>query len=166
MSKKPSAIGSAKSSNTKSPTTGRNPSPPKLNNRSSSSAAKAPQNTKQNSKIQQENSNVKQEDEYTKDCPLGLYRLFLTNNTRQAFNIQIDEDEAQYDNIRKIPKQQIVDEISNRGVGSDFHPIKQYLEGYQDEEVTLIYDTEFQYDKNFYICLSKDLLEFINNVRF
>ena len=76
----------------------------------------------------------------------------------------MDEDVTQEDNIRTIPKQQIIDDISKREAGSDFHPIKQYLESYPDEEITIIYDYEFTYDKNFLICLTKELKEMIDNV--
>lgn len=103
-------------------------------------------------------------DEYTKGCPPGLYRIYLTPSSQQAYNLRMDEDVTQEDNIRTIQKQQIIDDIGKREAGSDFHPIKQFLESYPEEDVRIIYDYEFTYDKNFFICLSKELREIIDNV--
>ena len=100
-----------------------------------------------------------------KDCPTGMYRIFLTNATQTAFNLRSDDDITQEDNIRMIPKQQIVDDILRKNAGSDFHPLKQLIEDYQAEEIAVIYDYEFQFDKNFYICLSDELKSFMNMVK-
>ncbi len=104
-------------------------------------------------------------EEYMKDCPTGLYRLFLTNATQTLFNLKSDEDITQEDNIRVIPRQQILDDLSKRNAGSDFHPLKQLIEDFQSDEVSVIYDYDFQYDKNFYICLNNDLKTFMNMVK-
>lgn len=103
-------------------------------------------------------------DEYTVGCPTGLYRLFLTNATQTLFNLRTDDDVTQEDSIRTIPKQQIIDDISKKMAGSDFHPLKQQIEDYQSDDITIVYDYEFQHDKNFYICLCNELKELINNV--
>ncbi len=63
-----------------------------------------------------------------------------------------------------IPKQQIMDDITKKNAGSDFHPLKQQIDEYQGEEIPVIYDYEFQYDKNFYICLSNELKSFMSMV--
>jgi len=131
-------------------------SPPKPTNRSASSTKK-PQTKKSN--IHEANPI----DEYTRGCPPGLYRIYLTPTSQQTYNLRMDEDVTQEDNIRTIQKQLIIDDISKREAGSDFHPIKQFLESYQNEEVTIIYDYEFTYDKNFLICLTKELKEIIDN---
>ncbi len=103
-------------------------------------------------------------EEYMKDCPPGMYRIFLTNSTQIAFNLKADEDITQEDNTRMIPKQQIMDDITKKNAGSDFHPLKQQIDEYQGEEIPVIYDYEFQYDKNFYICLSNELKSFMSMV--
>jgi len=104
-------------------------------------------------------------DEYTQQCPPGLYRVFLTGSTQTAFNVRSEEDVTQEDNIRTIQKQQMLDDIIKRQAGSDFHPIKKFIEEYPEEDVLIIYDYEFQFDKNYYICLSLEMKYFIENVK-
>lgn len=103
-------------------------------------------------------------DEYTVDCPPGLYRLFITRQTQQIFNLKTEEDVTQEDNIKSVKKQSILDDIANRHALSDFSPLKKQIEDYPDEDIYVIYDYEFQHDKNFYLCLDTDLKEFIENV--
>jgi hypothetical protein len=93
-----------------------------------------------------------------------LYRIFLTSSTQQQFNLRTDEDVTQEDNIRKIPKVLILEDIKTKLATSDFYPLKQLIEEYPDEDILLIYDYEFQHDKNFYICLSISLKDIINDV--
>ena len=103
-------------------------------------------------------------DEYTQQCPPGLYRIFLTGSTQTAFNIRSEEDVTQEDSIRTIQKQPILDDIMKRQAGSDFHPLKKFVEEYPEEDILIIYDYEFQFDKNYYLCLSLELKYFIENV--
>jgi hypothetical protein len=103
-------------------------------------------------------------DEYTIGCPAGLYRLFLSGSTQQAFNVRSDEDITQEDNIKSIKRQQVLDDIAKRGAISDFYPLKKLIEDYEEEEILIVYDYEFQYDKNFYLCLDNNLRSIINNV--
>ncbi|CAF0718048.1 unnamed protein product [Brachionus calyciflorus] len=112
------------------------------------------------------NSNKKSNnpfDEYTIDCPPGLYRLFLSSGTQSNLNIRSDEDITQEDNFRSIPKQAILDDIYNKQALSDFSPLRKQIEEYPEDEITLVYDYEFQHDKNFYICLNIGLKELIHN---
>ena len=45
-----------------------------------------------------------------------------------------------------------------------FYPFKRLIEEYPEEEILVVYDYEFQYDKNFFLCLDPDLKIIINNV--
>ena len=103
-------------------------------------------------------------DEYTQCCPPGLYRLFFTGSTQQAFNIRSEEDITQEENIRTISKQQILDDIYHKKIGSDFSPVKKLVEDYPEDEILVIYDYEFQFDKNYYLCLDLDLKAIILTV--
>jgi hypothetical protein len=103
-------------------------------------------------------------EELSRECPPGLYRIFLTSTTQQQFNLRADEDVHQDDTIRYIPKQAVMDDIKQKLAVSDFYPYKSLIEEYNEDDILLIYDYEFQYDKNFYICLSSTLRENINNV--
>lgn len=80
------------------------------------------------------------------------------------FNIKTEEDVTQEDNIRSLKKQAILDDISTRHAVSDFSPLKKQIEDYPEDEILVVYDYEFQHDKNFLICLDTEIKEFINNV--
>ena len=47
---------------------------------------------------------------------------------------------------------------------SDFYPFRRLIEEYPEDDITVVYDYEFQYDKNFFLCLDLDLKHIINNV--
>lgn len=103
-------------------------------------------------------------DEYTVCCPPGLYRMFFTGATQTAFNVRSEEDITQEDNIKPITKTQILEDIYKRNVGSDFSPLRKLVEEYPEEEILCIYDYDFQFDKNYYVCLDLDLKDKIMNV--
>lgn len=103
-------------------------------------------------------------DELTANCPPGLYRIFLSRLTQQAFNLRADEDVTQEDNVRTISKQAILDDLAAKHGISDFAPVRKLVEDYPEDEITVVYDYEFQYDRNFYICLDTNLKEIIHNV--
>jgi hypothetical protein len=104
-------------------------------------------------------------DDMTTGCAPGLYRIFLSNNTQEAFHIAAEDEVTQEDNTRTISKQQILDDISKRNNLSEFFILKKQIEEYPEEDILIIYDYEFQYDKNYYLCLSLDLKFFIENVK-
>ncbi len=103
-------------------------------------------------------------DEYTIGCPHGLYRLFISSSVQQVLNIRADEDVTQEENIKSINKQLILDDIQKKMATSDFYPFRKLIEDYPEEDILVIYDYEFQYDKNFFLCLDPDLKIIINNV--
>jgi len=102
-------------------------------------------------------------EEYTICCPPGLYRMFFTGATQTAFNIRSEEDITQEDNIRTINKTQILEDVYKKNVGSDFTQVRKLVEDYPEEEILCIYDYDFQFDKNYYLCLDLSLKEIILN---
>lgn len=105
-------------------------------------------------------------EDYTKECPPGLYRLFISSATQNRLNIKTDEDVTQEDNIRKLSKQVIVEDMQTLMSLSDFAPLRKQIEEYPEDEITIVYDYNFNYDKNFFICLSTEIKHFIENVYF
>lgn len=103
-------------------------------------------------------------DEYTQCCPPGLYRMFFTGATQNAFNIVGEEDITQEDNIKTINKQAILEDVYKKNVGSDFSPVRKLVEDYPEEDILVIYDYDFQFDKNYYLCLDLDLKDIILDV--
>lgn len=102
-------------------------------------------------------------EEFTICCPPGLYRMFFTGATQTAFNIRSEEDITQEDNIRTIQKAQILEDIYKKNVGSDFTQVRKLVEDYPEEDILCIYDYDFQFDKNYYLCLDLSLKEIILN---
>ena len=90
--------------------------------------------------------------------------MFISSPVQQALNIRADEDITQEDNIKAISKQLNLDDIHKKMATSDFYPFKRLIEEYPEEEILVVYDYEFQYDKNFFLCLDPDLKIIINNV--
>lgn len=103
-------------------------------------------------------------DEYTQCCPPGLYRMFFTGATQNAFSIVGEEDITQEENIKTINKQAILEDIYKKNVGSDFSPVRKLVEDYPEEDILVIYDYDFQFDKNYYLCLDLDLKDIILDV--
>ena len=103
-------------------------------------------------------------DEYTICCPPGLYRMFFTGATQNLFNIRSEEDITQEDNIKTISKTEILEDIYKKNVGSDFSPVKKLVEDYPEEDILVMYDYDFQFDKNYYLCLHLDLKDIILDV--
>lgn len=135
---------------------------------SMSSADKAsnskPTNARQSSqKSLKDKANEPAVDEHTIDCPPGLYRIFISGKMQQALNIRSEEDVTQEDNVRTIQRQLLLDDIYLKQAGSEFSALRKQIEEYSEEEVLVVYDYDFQYDKNFYLCLNNDLKEIINN---
>jgi hypothetical protein len=102
--------------------------------------------------------------EYTQNCPPGLYRLFVSSPTQIKFNLRTDEDVTQEDPIRMVAKQALLDDITAKMAISDFSPLKKLIEEYPEDEILFLYDYDFNYDKNFYLCLTTDLKAIIDNV--
>lgn len=100
-------------------------------------------------------------EEYTPCCPPGLYRMFFTGATQNAFNIRSEEDITQEENILTITKTQILEDVYKKNVGSDFSPVRKLVEEYPEEDILVIYDFDFQFDKNYYLCLDLDLKDII-----
>lgn len=100
-------------------------------------------------------------EEYTQCCPPGLYRMFFTGATQNQFNIRSEEDITQEDNIRTINRTEILEDIYKKNVGSDFSAVRKLVEDYPEEDILVIYDYDFQFDKNYYLCLDLGLKEII-----
>ena len=103
-------------------------------------------------------------DDYTKECPPGLYRLFISRGMQAQLNIKTDEDVTQEDNIKKVSKQALIDDMTTKMGISDFAPLKKQIEEYPEDEITIVYDYDFTYDKNFFLCLTAEIRDIVDNV--
>ena len=100
--------------------------------------------------------------------PEGAYPLFLTNTTQANFKCREREDCTSAQPYVFVSKKVFLDDIQFRGVISDFHPTKKYIEKYPDgvdvqEDGTsgllLVWDEDEDYGQNFYLVHSVELKE-------
>jgi hypothetical protein len=63
-----------------------------------------------------------------------------------------------------VSKQAILDDMAAKLAISDFSPLKKLIEEYPEDEILFLYDYDFNYDKNFYLCLSIETKQIIDNV--
>nr|XP_040145127.1 dynein intermediate chain 3, axonemal [Ictidomys tridecemlineatus] len=80
-----------------------------------------------------------------------IYPLVLTTKTQEIFNCRIDEDITDEVPYKLIKKEDIFEDLQNRGAVSDFHPVKKIVQEYPGDELLLVYDKDFQYGLNFYL---------------
>nr|KAG5698305.1 hypothetical protein BaRGS_017007 [Batillaria attramentaria] len=93
----------------------------------------------------------------------GCFPLFMTSKTQEIFHCVCDQDVTEENPFKIITKQEIVDDMRNRAAVCDFHPFKQQITDYAFDEILVVYDYEFKWGQNFYICLNEDSKELILN---
>lgn len=93
----------------------------------------------------------------------GCFPLFMTSKTQEIFHCVCDNDVTEENPFKIITKQEILDDLRNRAAVCDFHPFKQQIIDYAFDEILVVYDYEFKWGQNFYICLSEDSKELILN---
>lgn len=86
----------------------------------------------------------------------GVSGIFLTGATQQLFGCVCDEQVTRAAPHKLIPKQSILDDLIKRAAVSDFSPFKAQLQAYTGSEVLIVYDPDFEFGENFYICLTED----------
>uniref|UniRef100_A0A4W3HJW7 Dynein axonemal intermediate chain 3 n=1 Tax=Callorhinchus milii TaxID=7868 RepID=A0A4W3HJW7_CALMI len=85
----------------------------------------------------------------------GIVPLFLTSKTQEIFHCIIAEDIMEERPYMFIKKEDIIRDMNERQAISDFHPIKQTILDYPEEEILLVYDKDFSHGQNFYIAASE-----------
>uniref|UniRef100_A0A4W3HMR7 Dynein axonemal intermediate chain 3 n=1 Tax=Callorhinchus milii TaxID=7868 RepID=A0A4W3HMR7_CALMI len=88
----------------------------------------------------------------------GIVPLFLTSKTQEIFHCIIAEDIMEERPYMFIKKEDIIRDMNERQAISDFHPIKQTILDYPEEEILLVYDKDFSHGQNFYIASEKPSL--------
>ncbi|NXO37575.1 WDR63 protein, partial [Locustella ochotensis] len=88
-----------------------------------------------------------------------IFPLLLTAKTQEIFNCRPDEDVTEENCFKCIKKEDIIQDLKTRAKTSDFHPLKQVILEYPEEELLLVFDPNFQYGQNFYIVASEEAKE-------
>lgn len=125
--------------------------------------------------------------------PDDIKPLFVATQGQQIFGCVADEDVTSDNPYKLIPKEQILQDFLNRAGVSDFKEVKSIInvcnlctvdclqychynnrtlhvdfaaQNYPGEELLLVYDYEFKYGQNFYLCLTEEAKERILHVSY
>jgi len=129
---------------------------------------------------------TKGKEEKESSVPDDIKPLFVATQGQQIFGCVADEDVTADDPYKLIPKEQILQDFLNRAGVSDFKEAKSAInvcnfyvcalcmcdyfyfaiQAYPGEELLLVYDYEFKYGQNFYLCLTEEAKERILHVRY
>ncbi|KAL5486546.1 hypothetical protein EMCRGX_G019043 [Ephydatia muelleri] len=82
---------------------------------------------------------------------------------QQIFECVVDVNLTKENRHKLIPKAKILDDLKNRAAVSDFSPVKQKISDYPGEEVLLVYDYDFMYGENFYVCVTEEAKALVLN---
>ncbi|EDV22170.1 uncharacterized protein TRIADDRAFT_29120 [Trichoplax adhaerens] len=89
--------------------------------------------------------------------------LFLTSSSQAIFECKVDEEVTVENPNKFISKEKILEDMKNRLAISDFHLVKDTIEEYEGEEVLIVYDPDFKYGQNFFLCKTEEAKEnFLN----
>ncbi|KAM5267372.1 dynein axonemal intermediate chain 3 [Hipposideros larvatus] len=80
-----------------------------------------------------------------------IYPLLLTTKTQEIFNCRANEDFTDEQPYKLIKKQDIFADFHKRAAVSDFYPFKKIIQEYPGDELLLVYDKDFKYERNFYL---------------
>ncbi|CAB3993991.1 WD repeat-containing 63-like, partial [Paramuricea clavata] len=92
-------------------------------------------------------------------APQDILPLFFTSKTQQIFGCIADEDVNAENPHKVIPKETILQDFKDRAAVSDFHPAKKIVLDYPGEELLVVYDADFKYGQNFYLCTTEECKE-------
>ena len=95
--------------------------------------------------------------------PTHIFPLFLTPQTQSLFNCTAEEQVNETNPYKIITKADILTDFKNRAAVSDFHPAKQIIKEWPDDNLLLVFDPNFQYGQNFYLILDEDEIKELLN---
>jgi len=118
-----------------------------------SAEAKKKKTSKKSSKIIKA---VQPEVEQAEPPPKDIVPLFLATKTQEIFQCIAGNDVTEESPYKLINKEDILKDMITRAAISDFHPVKQMVQDYSGEELLVVYDANFNYGQNFYICITEE----------
>ncbi|XP_068445744.1 dynein axonemal intermediate chain 3 isoform X2 [Clinocottus analis] len=96
--------------------------------------------------------------------PDDIFPLVLTSATQERFGCRADEDVTEKSPHKLLKKDDIIQDLKTRAAVSDFSPVKQIVLDYPDDELLLVFDTDFVYGQCFYLVLTPEAKERISNI--
>uniref|UniRef100_A0A3Q4N2J0 Dynein axonemal intermediate chain 3 n=1 Tax=Neolamprologus brichardi TaxID=32507 RepID=A0A3Q4N2J0_NEOBR len=95
--------------------------------------------------------------------PDDIYPIVLTTATQELFECCVDEDVTEQSPYKLLNKDDIIQDIKTRAAVSDFHPVKQFVLDYPEDEIMLVFDVDFTYGQSFYLVLTPEAMARIYN---
>ncbi|XP_037325776.2 dynein axonemal intermediate chain 3 [Pungitius pungitius] len=96
--------------------------------------------------------------------PDDIFPVVLTSATQKLFGCRSDVDVTGESPYKLLKKDDIINDFKTRAAVSDFSPAKQMVLDYPDDELLLVFDTDFIYGQSFYLVLTPEAKERILNV--
>ncbi|CAB1323949.1 unnamed protein product [Coregonus sp. 'balchen'] len=94
-----------------------------------------------------------------KGHPNDIFPLTLTSATQELFGCRCDEDVTGDNPYKILRKEDMVHDMRMRAAVSDFSPVKQLVLDYPEDELLLVYDSDFIYGSSFYLVLTAEAKE-------
>lgn len=88
--------------------------------------------------------------------PEDIFPIVLTSATQELFDCVADEDVTGDSPYKLLKKDDILQDIKKRAAVSDFSPVKKTILDYPEDELLLVYDSDFTYGQGFYLVLTPE----------
>lgn len=88
--------------------------------------------------------------------PPGVMPLFLTTQTQEIFKLVPEVNVSKEEPNTMLDKNAIIEDMNLRKAISDFSPIKEMIEAYPTDEVLVVWDSEFLYGENYFVCVTEE----------
>ncbi|KAJ3344323.1 WD repeat-containing protein 63 [Gonapodya sp. JEL0774] len=95
--------------------------------------------------------------------PDGVMPLFLTGATQNLYKVVNGEDVTEENRFKMIPKADFLADFQTRRAIGDFYPAKEFVTSYPEEQLLLVYDAEWKYGQNFFLCVTVEAKNAILN---
>ncbi|XP_063681640.1 dynein axonemal intermediate chain 3-like [Bolinopsis microptera] len=89
------------------------------------------------------------------ELPPYMKPLFMSGGSQKIFDCVCDEQVTEENPHILISKAKIMEDFKMRAAVCDFHPIKKQITSYPGEEILIVYDPDYKYGENFYVCLTE-----------
>ncbi|KAE8294652.1 WD repeat-containing protein 63 [Larimichthys crocea] len=101
--------------------------------------------------------------EDTPGHPDDIFPMVLTSATQELFGCLADEDVTGENPYKLLKKDDIIQDIKTRAAVSDFSPVKQIVLDYPEDELLLVFDSDFVYGQCFYLVVTPEAKDRILN---
>lgn len=88
--------------------------------------------------------------------PDGCKPVFMSGQSQEIFQCIGDDQVTEEMPYKILLKEDIKKDFFNRAAISDLNPFKAQINAYPEEELLIVYDAEYKFGQNFFICLTPE----------